>query len=863
MGRKKIMVIDGNSLMHRAFYGVHLLSTRKGIYTNAIFGFINMLLRLLDEQQPHYISVAFDLKGPTFRHDIYEEYKGNRHKTPEELVPQFDYLKSLLKEMNIAIYEKEGYEADDILGTFSRIAEEEKINALLVTGDRDVLQLVSSYTTVFLTRKGISEVDVFVPEEVKKVYQVTPEQIIDLKALMGDISDNIPGVPGVGEKTALKLLHEYDTVEGVLEHYNEVSGKKLKENLYTYREQALLSKELATIVRDVPLNINLEDCCYELPRTPELKALLEELEFNSIINKLGFESSMHSEQSQAVGRKKEIINIETLKDLKKCVDKALEQERIAILAEENLSFAWGTDKVFQIPLRRTLLDNGLDYYEVLIALQPILTSEQTGKIIHDSKSFARNADEYNIEVKNVIFDTFIAAYLLDSTHTRYDLEYLLYEYLKLDISSTDASDLLLLANKISENLKEMGLETLYEQIEHPLIQVLADMERIGFKVDKDILRELDEESTKILAGLTEDIYEISGEKFNINSPKQLGGILFDKLGLPVIKKTKTGYSTDAEVLDQLEGQHDIIEKIIEYRHIMKLKSTYIDGLLNVIDSKDGRIHSSFNQAVTSTGRISSTDPNLQNIPIRMEMGRRIRKVFVASDENHVLVDADYSQIELRVLAHISQDPSFIDAFIQKQDIHRRTASQIFEVPLDEVTQEQRDSAKAVNFGIVYGISDFGLARNLGISRNQASEYIESYFKRYPGIKEYMDKIVHTGKEQGYVTTLMGRRRNLPELASRNYNIRSFGERIAMNTPIQGTAADIIKKAMNSVYYEMKNRKLKSKLILQVHDELIVDTYKPELEEVMELIKEKMENAMELSVPLVVDIEVGSSWYDTK
>jgi len=862
VGKKKIMIIDGNSLMYRAFYGIRLLSTSKGVFTNAVYGFTNMLFNLIEQYHPDYIGVAFDLKSPTFRHEIYEEYKGNRQKTPEELLPQFDLLKRLLRTMNIPIFEQEGFEADDILGTFSRIAEEQDLDAYLVTGDRDAIQLVSDNTTVLLNRRGITDIHAFDPQEVEKEYGLTPSQIIDLKGLMGDSSDNIPGVPGVGEKTALKLLGQYKTLEEVLNNVDQISGKKLKENLTQYREQAILSKKLATIIKDVPLEINLEDGPYEIPNSSELKALLQELEFNSIISKLNIDDGQ--QKFQAVEDDRKIIEIDSLDQLSECIDDALNQDRIALLLDnEIVSFSWNKNKVYRIEIFQDMISGGLDYWDVMEKLRPILSDKKIEKVVHDGKKLLLQAWNRDIEVNNLYFDTFIAAYLLDPTHTRYDVKYLVHEYLKIDTDNVDAGHILLLAQELEKRLKDLDMCDLYRNIEHPLIQVLADMEWTGFNVDKDTLKELDIEFTNTLGELTSSIYQIAGEEFNINSPKQLGVILFEKLGLPVIKKTKTGYSTNIEVLEKLKGEHEIIEKIIEYRQVMKLKSTYSEGLLNVIDPKDGRIHSSFNQTITATGRISSTEPNLQNIPVRMEMGRRIRRVFVPTDEDYVLVDADYSQIELRVLAHISGDPTFIDAFKNNQDIHLRTASEVLGIPIDEVTPEQRNDAKAVNFGIVYGISDYGLARNLGISRAEAHQYIENYFKRYPGIKEYMEKIVELGKKQGYVTTLMGRRRYLPELSSRNFNTRSFGERIAMNTPIQGTAADIIKKAMNDVYYELKARGLRSKLVLQVHDELIIDTYKPELEEVKEILKDKMEKAIELSVPLVVDIGVGTNWYNAK
>jgi DNA polymerase-1 len=589
---------------------------------------------------------------------------------------------------------------------------------------------------------------------------------------------------------------------------------------------------------------------------------LEELEFYTIIDRLDIRAGGISSQA-AVAREKMVVNIDTLQELNKLVADFAGIDKFAILVKEDITLASNSNKVYCIKVKNNLLDDSLDYTTIMETIKLLWESEQVQKIVHDGKRLIIDAHRDGIKVEGLAFDVLIAAYLLDPVGNRYELEQLLYDYTGMDVAQADAADLFLLAGEMQKRLKDAKMSDLYNTVEHPLIRVLAHMEILGFKVDEKILEELGEEFSATLQLLTHEIYSLAGEEFNINSPKQLSIILFDKLKLPVIKKTKTGYSTDIEVLEQLRPYHELVEKVIEYRQLMKLKSTYIDGLLSVIDSKDGRIHSSFNQTVTATGRISSTEPNLQNIPVKTELGRQIRKVFLASNGDYILVDADYSQIELRVLAHISGDPTFIDAFLNNQDIHSRTASEIFGIPLEWVTPEQRDNAKAVNFGIVYGISDYGLARNLGITRRQAKEYIDNYFARYPKIKEYMEQIVETAKKQGYVTTLMNRRRYIPEIKSRNFNIRSQGERLAMNTPIQGTAADIIKKAMNDVFTELRRRNLKSKLILQVHDELIIDTYKSELQEVKALVKECMENAIELCVPLVVDIGVGKSWYDAK
>ncbi|MFO7154961.1 MAG: DNA polymerase I, partial [Caldicoprobacter oshimai] len=693
-----------------------MLTNKKGVPTNAVYGFTNMLLRLIEDYKPDYLGVAFDKKGPTFRHEVYTEYKATRQKTPEELTPQFDLLEKMLQLMGIDIYEVEGYEADDILGTFARLARERGWEAYLVTGDRDALQLVSPEVKVIMTKKGISDVRVFDVEEIKNEYGLTPAQIIDLKALMGDSSDNIPGVPGIGEKTALKLLHQYHTVEQVLDNADKISGKKLKEALIKYREQAMLSKRLATIMQDAPVDIKLEDCCYEIPHSRELLEFLQELEFNSIIEKLGIRSESSVSVEMPV-REKDMIEIKTVGELRQQVVNLVQSGRLAILMTDDcMTIADNPDRVYRMKLKGDLLSEGLSLEDIFIELKPILERQDLKKVVYDGKRLILEAHKYGIGVEGLEFDVFIAAYLLDPAKNRYDLSQLLYEYADLDVDDADAADLYLLAAHMREKLKETEMLYLYEEIEHPLINVLADMEITGFKVDRDMLEQLGEEFSAELSSLTREIYALAGEEFNINSPKQLGSVLFEKLKLPVIKKTKTGYSTDIEVLEQLRPYHELVEKIIEYRQVMKLKSTYIDGLLSVIDPSDGRVHSSFNQTVTATCRISSAEPNLQNIPVKLEMGRRIRKVFVASGEDYVLVDADYSQIELRVLAHMSGDPTFIDAFRNNQDIHLRTASEIFGVPIDKVTPQQRSSAKAVNFGIVYGISDYGLAKSLGISR---------------------------------------------------------------------------------------------------------------------------------------------------
>ena len=858
-----MIAIDGNSLLHRAFYAMPLLSNKKGVYTNAIFGFMNMLIRLKKDYEPCSLILAFDRKAPTFRHKAYKDYKATRQKAPEELVPQFDLIKDLARLLEIPTYELDGYEADDILGSLAKVADDNKQPLMIVTGDKDELQLVSDYTSVLLTIRGISETKRYDKQLLMDEYGLTPEQFVDMKGLMGDSSDNIPGVKGIGQKTAIKLLKEYGSLENVLDNIDNLSGKKLKENLTIYRHHALLSKDLATIRRDVPLEFNLPNQPYDYPSSSGLKQFLLDLELNTIIEKLDLESVKASGDKKEKQREKTFNNISSEDELIVFLELLLKQKQIALAIGEHLSISWNKDTTYRINFKNDLLGDGIDYHKALNILKPFFESEEIKKLVHDAKSWILELAKEGIAIKGISFDTMIGAYLLDPTKSKYEPDRLLYDYTGIDTSIIDGADLLLLAEAILSKLKELDMEDLYYKIEHPLIEVLADMELTGFKLDRERLRELDLYFTKEQSRLTDEITSLAGQDFNLNSPKQLGEILFEKLGLPVQKKTKTGYSTNIDVLEALQGTHPIIEKIIEYRQVAKIKSTYVDGLIPLISSKDDRIHSSFNQTVTATGRISSTDPNLQNIPVKLETGRRIRQAFISSGPDYTLVAADYSQIELRVLAHISADPTLIDSFVKRQDIHRRTAAEIFNVPMTKVTDEQRERAKAVNFGIIYGISDFGLSRNLKISREEAKHYIDSYLDRYPKIKEYMEQIVEFGKTNGYVKTLYNRRRNLPELMSRNYNTRSFGERIALNMPIQGTAADIIKLSMVSVYNELKSKGLQSKLILQVHDELIIDAYKPELDIVIELLKNKMENVVDLSVPLIVEIATADNWYDTK
>nr|WP_072743411.1 DNA polymerase I [Sporanaerobacter acetigenes] len=892
MDKETLIIIDGSSLLHRAFYALPLLSTKDGIYTNGVYGFLTMLYKITDEYNPKYLCVAFDMKAPTFRHLEFDLYKANRQKAPNELSLQFPILKEVLKAMNINQIEIEGYEADDIAGTVARFGEEKNLNVILVSGDRDYLQLASDKSKVLVTKKGITELEVFDKEAMIDKYGITPEQFIDLKGLMGDKSDNIPGVPGIGEKTGLKLLKQFGSIENIYENIEEVSGNKLKESLIEYKQQAFLSRRLAEIVTSVPLELNLEELKYEEPDWERLKGLYEKLEFKSLIEKIPKDKiEINIEYYSS-----EFILIESEDKFQKIIDEILKSKEFAF------KFVYGDENILKSeilgiaikPKEHSTYYINFDGNELLLNFQnsfkDIFEREDILVSGHNIKNDILGLFKLGIKISSITFDSMIGEYLINPSETDYSISKLSNEYLNLNIEKEEELlgkgknkktykvlsvdergqyfakilDLVyMLEDKIIGIIEGQGMKELYSDVELPLAEVLASMEYYGFKIDVEILKELGSEFDKEIDNLTKEIYELAGEEFNINSPKQLGEILFDKLDLPVIKKTKTGYSTDAEVLDKLKDKHPIVENILKYRQIVKLKSTYIDGLMNLVDENTDRIHSSFNQTVTNTGRISSTEPNLQNIPVKTEEGRKIRKAFVPQDEDYILIDGDYSQIELRVLAHISDDPKLKEAFYNNEDIHTKTASEVFNVPKEEVTSIMRSRAKAVNFGIVYGISDYGLSRDLNISRKEAKEYIDNYLKNYKKVKEYMEEIVESGKKEGYVETILNRRRYLPELKSRNYVVRSFGERVAMNTPIQGSAADIIKVAMVRVYKELKLRNLKSKLILQVHDELIIETYKDEKDEVKEILKNTMESSIKLNVPLKVDIMMGDSWYETK
>ncbi|MCK9217901.1 MAG: DNA polymerase I [Firmicutes bacterium] len=867
MNKDKFVLIDGNSLMYRAFYALpSTMMNKDGLHTNVIYGFVNMINKLLEEFNPKYLAIAFDTKAPTFRHKEYTEYKAKRPKMPEEMVEQIPYLKKVLDAMRIERVEVDGYEADDIIGTLSKTSDEKDIQTLIVTGDRDVFQLISSNVHILITKKGISDMEEFDREKLIAQYGVSPEQVVDLKGLMGDASDNIPGIPGVGEKTALSLLKEFSNMDNILNNIDRIKRNKVRENVSKNKEIALLSKKLAIIDRDVPVEADPEKYLYQGADYDSLIALYREMGFRSLLERAGNMLTASDKK-----RDKEELTYHYLdneKDIKKVFNDLTKEKLFAFKVSDSLNHIYicFNDKQFAIPINKN--SAGL--------IKNIMEDKSLQKSGHDIKNDLLALKSLKINTETLRFDSMIGAYLLNPSRPTYRLKNLYSEYLGEEITDYEDKEgeahvnycssvkaIWKLIKPMEEEIAKMGMTELFNNIEMPLIEVLADMEHNGFKVDSEMLKELSVQFADSIEKITEEIYNEAGEEFNINSTKQLSHLLFDKLGLPPIKKTKTGYSTDVEVLEKLLDKHPIIEKILEYRSLIKLKSTYVDGLINLINPKTGRIHSKFRQTVTSTGRLSSTDPNLQNIPIKTEEGRVIRKAFVPENENYVLVDADYSQIELRVLAHISGDKGLIEAFKNNEDIHQRTAAEVFGVDKEIVSSLMRSRAKAVNFGIVYGISDFGLSRDLKITRKEAKIYIDSYFQRYPKVKEYMNNIVRQGKEKGYVKTLLNRVRYIPEISSANAIQRNFGERMAMNTPIQGSAADIIKIAMVNVFRELKDSNMKSKLILQVHDELIIEAHKDEVDKVKDIIKSKMEEALTLSVPLVVDLNIGDNWYETK
>ena len=880
---KKLIIIDGNSIINRAFFALPEMNNKEGLKTNAIYGFTTMLFKIIDTYKPTHISVAFDRKAPTFRHLEYKEYKAGRKKMPDELKEQFEPLKKLLDKFNINRLELDGYEADDIIGTVSKLGEENGYKVYIVTGDKDAIQLASDKTTTLITKKGIGEVEEYDFNSVIEKYEMTPTQFIDLKGLMGDKSDNIPGVPGVGEKTGIKLIKEYSNIEGIIENIENLKGS-VKTKIMENKELAVMSKRLATIIRDVPIEINLEDLKYGDFNKDEI---LEEFKY------LGFTSLLSRVLELAGGKISEVksveLNIKKLENFDEFINEAKKNNKLLIKSIKRKGNILEKNIIYMF----ISVDGENIYYikeDEISKLEILFNSNEIKKSGYNLKDDYLALRPYGIKLENLNFDITIAEYLIDSTSsTSYECDAIAMKYLTEQIKSEEEllgkgvkaikyedldfeelskyfGQILNLVYRVEpimeNNLNEMEMDGLFYHIEMPLVEVLGDMEFEGIKVDQDKLHELGVKFKEKIKALEEEIYSMAGEEFNINSPKQLGVILFEKLQLPVIKKTKTGYSTNAEVLDKLRDQSPIIDKITEYRQIVKLNSTYVEGLLAIINPVSNRIHSSFNQTITTTGRISSTEPNLQNIPVKLEMGRHIRKVFIAN-ENCKLVDADYSQVELRVLAHMSQDETMIEAFANNEDIHTKTASQVFDVAMEEVTSKQRSDAKAVNFGIVYGKSDFGLSEDLHIPVKQAKEYIENYFDKYSKIKEFMDEVIESATENGYVATILNRRRYIPEINSSNFMMRNAGKRAAMNAPIQGSAADIIKIAMVNVYKKLEEKDLKSKLILQVHDELIVETVDEEIDIVKKIVRDEMENAVIMDVNLDVDLNVGSSWYETK
>lgn len=828
----KLMLIDGNSILNRAFYALPLLKTKEGLHTNAVHGFLTMLINVVEEQKPAYLVVTFDTKGGNFRHKLYEQYKGTRKGMPDELAEQLPLLKSLLDDLGVYRLELSGFEADDLMGTLAHIGEQEGLQTIIISGDKDTLQLVSETTIVGITKKGTKDVQYFDPQMVKQDMGITPDQVIDYKGLRGDASDNIPGVSGIGEVGAIKLLNGYPHLEDVYDHLEEISGK-LKERLEQQKEMAFLSRTLATIDRHVPLDRNPVAFHFSGFKGEQALPALQRYGLKNVISLLKIQFPATEEQP--------------LKN-----PDIPQQDHVSVFIDQNL----GQYTFYVKAHNLTVMDE--TSFRAFLDHKPKLVGFQLQK-------WCRIFAECGFVWPEEIFDVSLEHYLLYPDRNSESLQEVLgMAQIRLDVPGLEQylERLENTHNRLYLELEAKQLLALYHQIELPLVPILAQMTEHGFRVDRRILAQMDGDVTAAMAGREKQIYEMAGTTFNINSPKQLGEILFESLKLPHGKKTKTGYSTNRDVLHKLRDRHPVIEEILEYRMLAKLKGTYIDGLDKVIGA-DSKIHTSFNQTIAVTGRLSSKDPNLQNIPIRLEEGRRIRKMFVPSDDQHVLLAADYNQIELRVLAHISQDEHLIDAYTNDQDIHQMTASKVFDIPFDQVTREQRREAKAVNFGIVYGISDFGLSENIDIPIAAAKDYIQKYFEEYPKIKSYMDGIIKFCEEHGYVKTLLGRIREIPEIHSKNFNLRNFAKRTAMNTPIQGSAADIIKLSMIKVDQELKKHGLHSKMILQVHDELIFDAVRSELEILKAIVKKAMEEAYPLAVPLKVSMDTGENWYETK
>ncbi len=845
--RETLLAVDGNSLMHRAFHALPLLDAG-GVYTNAAHGFLSMLLKAVSDLSPRYIAVAFDLPVPTFRHTAYADYKAGRRAMPEELKPQFPLIKEILGDMKLGVLTSEGYEADDILGTLSQKCRESGLDCVLLTGDRDALQLIGDGTRVLFTRKGITESTLFDSAGVKETFGVTPEQVTDWKGLMGDASDNIPGIPGVGEKTAVKLLNEYGSLENVLAHGDEIKGK-LGEKVRDNAELARFSKDLATIRPTAPIDFDLN--AFDASHMADGLQTLRKYQLNGIASRLE-KMAPGGAPAAAEPEAGAVFTEETLRSRDEIASflSLIQGQPTALHVSPTRMTVAAAGRLAEIQLQQDMLSDGLLPDEAWQALKPLLSEKL---YVHDGKALLHQLADLGLPLPEFAWDTMLGAYLHNPQEKTYALS---------QFAREDAAGVLTLAEKQQKQLEDEGMTALMREIEMPLLYVLFDMEQAGFQVDGKVLSDLGKEFTQQAEELKEEVYKLTGVRgFNLNSTQQLGKVLFETLDLPHGKKTQRGYSTDADTLEKLIDLHPCIAPILKYRQVVKLNSTYIDALIRKMDAT-GRVHTYFDQTGTATGRISSSEPNLQNIPVRTEMGREIRKAFITKP-GFVLADADYSQIELRVMAHFSGDHAMVDAFRKGQDIHTRTAAEVYGVPMEQVTREMRSSAKAVNFGLVYGISEFGLARNIGVSRRQAGDFIARYFERYPGVKKFMDEAVKKGYDQGYAVTMMGRRRQLPELKASNANTRNFGERAAMNTPVQGTAADIIKLAMVRVHDALKKEGLQARLILQVHDELLIEAPKDEEETVCRILQECMEQVYQLSVPLVAEVKTGQSWFETK
>ncbi len=854
---EKLVLIDGNSLINRAFYAMPLLTTKSGEYTNAVYGFMNMFFKMLDTEKPTAIAVAFDLKAPTFRHKMFSEYKGTRKPMPDELRPQIPLLKELLKLMGITAIEKEGYEADDIIGT---IAKKTSIKTIIITGDRDSFQLVDQETEVHFTKRGITDVEILDQQTFKEKTGILPAQVIELKALMGDSSDNIPGIKGVGEKTAVNLIQTYGTIDELYNHTQEIKGK-LQEKIIEGKESAYLSRTLATIDVDVPIDTDLNKMSFPYPFPSAVKDKFINLEFKSLTRRTDiFEESQtpQPQEQETTLKEVEIVKAETPSVANNIDGRG---ELSLYISDSGINIYDGKAE-YSFPIRATLLDDGMDVSPILTAIVPIINDCKNLTVFSKKELRHYLLKQGGYELTAPCDDISIMKYLGDFAGRSQTPDEVFIEY-GMD-KTRPAYSLSYLKDKFFSMLKTDQMYSLYSDVELPLADVLFEMEVAGFKVDVDALYKLGEKYQELLIDLEKQIRTSTGEEnLNVNSPKQLGEVIFEKLKLGKGKKTKTGYSTSAEVLESLDTDHPVIPLILRYRQLQKLFSTYIEGFKPLIDKKTGLIHTSFNQTMTATGRLSSKEPNLQNIPVRDSEGRELRKFFVSRDDQHILVGADYSQIELRLLAAFSGCKGLVDAFNNGKDVHAATASKVFNIPLSEVSSEMRSKAKAVNFGIIYGMSEYGLAKNIKTSAIEARQYIQSYFNEYPEVKEYMDKNVAFAKEHGYAITMLNRKRQIRELLSTNYNLRSFGERVAMNMPLQGSAADVIKLAMLGVAKRLKQENLKSKLILQIHDELIIDALISEKEQVEKLLVEEMENAVNLSVKLTVSAGSGKNWYEAK